>query len=68
MIKLAPDDHFSLYTLDNGLVAVSEGGKIVYFTHHLLVCLDVHGHIHGSKRTLAEDGVFDEELVCKLLF
>lgn len=68
VIKLAPDGHFSIDPLDYGLIAVSEGGKIVYFAYHLLICLNVHCHMHGSKRTGAEDGVLDEELVCKLLF
>jgi hypothetical protein len=68
VIKLAPYEYLPLGTLKKILAAVSETGKIEYFANHLLVCFDVHCHMYGSKGTRAKNGVFDEELVCKLLF
>lgn len=70
VVKLAPNGHFLLNTLDNVhvLKAVFEGGQVVYFAKHLLVCLDVHRQMDSSKVPAAKNSVLDDKLVCKLLF
>lgn len=69
VVKLAPDRHFLLNTLDNVHVrkAVFERGQVVYFAEYLLLRLDVHRQMNSSKVSAAKNGVIDDELVCELL-